>query len=77
MLIEFIKYKADLFILPIVRTIIDIPERFGNWFTDPLRWSVLGELAVVLIVGWTLWFRLRRNDDDETDSTVSLNSAVG
>ena len=76
-LIEFIKYKADLFILPIVRTIIDIPERFGNWFTDPLRWSVLGELAVVLIVGWTLWFRLRRNDDDETDSTVSLNSAVG
>lgn len=76
-LIEFIKYKADLFILPIVRTIIDIPERFGNWFTDPLRWSVLGELAVVMIVGWTLWFRLRRNDDDETDSTVSLNSAVG
>ena len=62
--VEFIKEwngeRVNLFVLPILRTIVSIPERFGNWFTDPLRWGVLGELIVVTIIGLSLWFRVRR-----------------
>jgi hypothetical protein len=62
MAIEFGKYEADLFILPIVRSIADIPTRIGNWFTDPLRWAVLGEIVIVAIVAWTVWIRVRRSE---------------
>jgi hypothetical protein len=57
---EFVWQRGDLFILPTIRTIIDIPERLGHWFTDPWRWAVLGELFVLAIVVWTLWFRFGR-----------------
>ena len=66
---ELIKYDADLFILPTVRTIVDIPERFGNWFTDPLRWGVLGELVVVAMVAWTIWFRFSRRGEPADSAT--------
>lgn len=49
--------RGDLFILPIARTIASIPERFGNWFSDPIRWGTLGELLVVAFVAWRLWRR--------------------
>ncbi|MEM7094926.1 MAG: cytochrome c biogenesis CcdA family protein [Actinomycetota bacterium] len=52
--------RANLFVLPILRTIVSIPERIGNWFTDPFRWGVLGELIVLALIGATVYFRLRR-----------------
>jgi len=70
---------ADLFILPTIRTIGDIPMRLGNWFTDPLRWAVLGELFVVAIIGLTIWFRIKRTraaaseHDTPTPATVGAN----
>ena len=53
------KYQGDLLILPIVRTIAAIPERVGNWFTDPGRWPVFWEALLAVIVGIVLWIRLR------------------
>lgn len=52
--------RLNLLVLPIVRTIIQIPERIGNWFTDPIRWGVLGELIVVAVIGMSVWFRVKR-----------------
>ena len=57
------KYQGDLLVLPIVRTIADIPERVGNWFTDPYRWPVLWEVLLAVIVGIALWIRFRPRSD--------------
>lgn len=57
---EFAWQKADLFILPLIRTIADAPGRIGNWFTDPFRWAVVGELLVVAVLGLSVWFRARK-----------------
>ena len=60
---EAVKYQGDLLILPIVRTIAAIPERVGNWFTDPGRWPVFWEVLLAVIVGIVLWIRLRPRSD--------------
>ena len=60
---EAVKYQGDLLILPIVRTIAAIPERVGNWFTDPGRWPVFWEVLLAVIVGTVLWIRLRPRSD--------------
>ena len=57
--VEGAYYRFDLFVLPIVRTIADIPERVTNW-SDPLRWAVLFEILAALVVAAIVWFRLRR-----------------
>ena len=57
--VEGAYYRFDLFVLPVVRTIADIPGRVANW-SDPLRWSVLFELLAALVVAALVWFRLRR-----------------
>ncbi|WP_420639757.1 cytochrome c biogenesis CcdA family protein [Candidatus Poriferisocius sp.] len=56
---EAVQYRGDLLILPVVRTIADIPERMGHWFTDPVRWPVLWEVLAALLVATVLWVRLR------------------
>ncbi len=62
-LAEFAWQGANLFILPVIRTIGDLPERLGNWFTDPIRWAVLGEVLIIAAIAWTVWFRVRRQRD--------------
>ncbi|MGI9610181.1 MAG: cytochrome c biogenesis protein CcdA, partial [Acidimicrobiia bacterium] len=59
LLIEAVRYDFDLLLLPLLRTIADIPERVSNWFTDPGRWPVLFEvaLAAVLIAIAFFWTR--------------------
>ncbi|WP_420620849.1 cytochrome c biogenesis CcdA family protein [Candidatus Poriferisocius sp.] len=60
---EAIQYQGDLLVLPIARTIAAIPERVGNWFTDPGRWPVLWEVLLAVIVGIVLWIRFRPRSD--------------
>lgn len=84
-LLEFVKSwneeRTNLFILPIVRTILDIPERFVNWWStvfefigfvfsgfdgdNPWRWAVLGEMFVLAIVVTSIYFRFFRNEEPE------------
>ncbi len=59
LLAEILQYEGNLILLPVLRTVADIPVRLGNWFTDPLRWPVFWELLAAAIVGLILWFRLR------------------
>lgn len=65
---EFAKYDANLFILPTIRTIADLPTRLGNWFNEPMRWAVLGEILFLGALIWTVWFRIKRNTRDGNDS---------
>ncbi len=60
---ESIQYQGDLLVLPIAQTIAAVPERVGNWFTDPGRWPVLWEVLLAVIVGIVLWFRFRPRSD--------------
>lgn len=68
--------RANLFVLPILRTIIGLPERIGNWFTDPFRWAVVGEVFVLAVIGLALYFRFGRPHDDPTPPE-SLAPAAG
>ena len=70
---EAFQYQGDLLVLPILRTIADIPERVGNWFTDPARWPVLWEVLAALLVALVLWVRLRsrRRADEPVPERVS------
>jgi cytochrome c biogenesis protein CcdA len=43
-LVELGAYRADLLLLPLLRTAADVPERARHWFTDPARWPVLFEV---------------------------------
>ena len=79
-LLEFVKSwngeRANLFVLPILRTIIGFPARIGNWFTEPLRWAVLGELFVLGIIGLAIYFRFFRTDETPP-AADSLAPAAG
>jgi cytochrome c biogenesis protein CcdA len=63
-LVEAVNYRFELFILPVARTGADVPERVGNWFTDPLRWPALFEVLAAVIVMAFASFRLRRTLGD-------------
>ncbi|MCY4258527.1 MAG: cytochrome c biogenesis CcdA family protein [bacterium] len=56
---ETARYQGNLLALPMLRTIVHIPEKMGNWFTQPGRWPVFWEILGALIVGIALWIRLR------------------
>lgn len=77
-LIEVVRYQFDLLILPIIRTIGDIPERVGNWFADPLRWPVFFELlAAAMLAGIAfLVVRSRRSRRDATMASEDSDEQV-
>jgi cytochrome c-type biogenesis protein len=63
MLIEVARYDFDLLILPLVRTVGDIPERIGHWFSSPFRWPVFWELLAAAIFAGMAWLSSRRRLD--------------
>jgi cytochrome c-type biogenesis protein len=48
-------YRGDLFVLPAVRTVGDLPERIRNWFADPGRWPVAFEVFLAVLLGGIAW----------------------
>lgn len=55
-----IAYRGDLFVLPVLRTIADVPFRIGNWFTNPLRWPTLFEVLTAIFVGFIIYWRVKK-----------------
>ncbi len=55
LIVELGWYRADFVILPVIRTIGDVPERVGNWFADPARWPVFFEVAAAVLVATVVW----------------------
>lgn len=60
LLIEIVRYEFNLLILPILRTLADLPERVANWFTDPGRWPVLFEVVGVALLVLLITMGVRR-----------------
>jgi hypothetical protein len=80
-LLEFVQSwngeRANLFVLPIIRTAVGFPARIGNWFSDPLRWAVLGELFVLGVVGIAVYLRfLRANEGEASDAPADQLAKV-
>jgi len=50
LVIEIALYDFNLLIVPIMKTMIDFPERISNWFTDPIRWASLWELIAFTLI---------------------------
>lgn len=58
--IQNVDQRFDFIIRGVINTIISVPERVGNWFTNPLRWETLGELLFTIVVSGIVALRLRR-----------------
>jgi len=52
-------YEGDLVVLPILRTLADVPERIVNWFADPARWPVVFEVVAAVVLGGIAWLTFR------------------
>ncbi|MCY3926294.1 MAG: cytochrome c biogenesis CcdA family protein [bacterium] len=63
--VEGAYYRFDLFVLPILRTAADIPERVAGW-SDPLRWAALFEILAAVGVAAVVWLRLRGRSKAES-----------
>ena len=78
-LAEIWNYEFELFVLPIWRTIIDLPFRVADWFADPLRWAVLFEVLVAVIIALIVWGRVRKRkakkEATEKEATASSEAA--
>ena len=55
LVVEITLYDFNLLIVPIMRTIINFPERISNWFTDPIRWASLWELIAFTLITSIVW----------------------
>jgi cytochrome c biogenesis protein CcdA len=55
---EISVYGGDLFVLPVLRTLGDLPERVVNWFADPDRWPVVFEVLLGVMLAGIVWLNL-------------------
>ncbi len=70
--IEVLGYQGELIVLPALRLIAGLPERIAHWITDPLRWAVVLEIAVVAVLVLVLASILRRNRPTEAAKSEQL-----
>lgn len=52
-------YDFELLLLPVWRTIIDVPSRIEGWYSEPGRWAVLFEISASVIAAFFIWLRVR------------------
>ena len=60
LVVEIALYGFNLLIVPIMRTVIDFPERISNWFTDPIRWASLWELIAFTLITSIAWPSIKK-----------------
>ena len=60
LIVEIALYGFNLLIVPILRTMIDFPERISNWFTDPIRWASLWELIAFTLITSIVWPSIKK-----------------
>ena len=70
--LEIFRYDWELYILPVYRTIIDIPFRLWGWVSDPLRWSVPFEVGLSLFLLLILVLRIRYSRNQAYESAAEL-----
>ncbi len=69
LVVEFGFNRGDFVVGPILRFVAAWPARVANWFTDPLRVGVAGEIAFTALVLWVavratrkIWRRTRQEE---------------
>ena len=60
LIVEIALYGFNLLLVPILRTMIDFPERISNWFTDPIRWASLWELIAFMLITSIVWPSIKK-----------------
>ena len=60
LIVEIALYGFNLLIVPILRTMIDFPERISNWFTDPIRWASMWELIALTLITSVVWPSIKK-----------------
>ena len=60
LVVEIALYDFNLLLVPILRTMIDFPERLTNWFTDPIRWASLWELIAFTLITSIVWPSIKK-----------------
>lgn len=60
LIVEIALYGFNLLLVPILRTMIDFPERISNWFTDPIRWASLWELIAFTLITSIVWPSIKK-----------------
>ena len=87
LVLEAFHYGFELLVLPVWRTIVDIPFRIGGWFSEPGRWAVLFEVMAAFIVAFFAWLRIKQlkmrrqsdgggsDPDDPTDTGLPTDTA--
>ena len=58
--VEFLFYRGDFVLLPVLRFVAGWPLRVGHWFSDPLRFGVPLEMLFTALVVWILARAIRR-----------------
>lgn len=59
LVLELTHYDFELLLLPVWRTIIDVPSRIEGWYSEPGRWAVLFEISASVIAAFFIWLRVR------------------
>ena len=60
LVVEFGFNGGDFLLEPILRFVAGWPVRIGHWFTDPVRFGVVGEILFTALVGRILGRNVRR-----------------
>lgn len=60
LVVELGFYRGGFVLGPVLRFVAGWPARIVNWFFDPLRFGVPGEIAFTALVVWIMWRRVRR-----------------
>ncbi len=85
LVVEFVFNNGDFLVGPAVRFIAGWPERIGNWFSDPLRFAIIVELGLLVLLGWLVyesrysslmqqWQQQRKASPEESESVPGLET---
>ncbi len=73
LVLEIFRYDWELMILPVYRTIVDLPSRIWGWMSDPFRWSVLFEFLLALFTAAVLFLRIKSRMRASKNNGASTN----
>jgi len=73
LVVEFVFNQGEFVLLPVLRFAAGWPQRWGRWFTEPLRFGVLLEVVLVALVLWIISRMLLRIRRQPSSSPTAEN----
>jgi cytochrome c biogenesis protein CcdA len=69
--------QGEFILGPVIRFVAGWPGRVGHWFTDPLRFGVVGEILFTSLVVWMIWRRIRRLTPTTPEASTRTGMTTG